>query len=379
MINFIEIENFKSLKNVSLNLKKLNLFMGLNSMGKSSVIQSLLMLRQSYIRDNSIHNLYINGELVSLGNSKDIFYQDAAPDDSIKYRLKSDSTWFGVDYKYKEDADVLSGCCMPLNKNEKDLALFTNSFHYLAADHILPSKTYNTANAANNIYNQLGNNGENSPYFLAKLGGQKLKNTLLHHNEAKSNLLAHEVDAWMSEISPGAKILAEEISELGIVKMSVEFEKKYETTLKNGEKKITSEFTNPYSPVNVGFGISYVLPLILTILISNPGDLVLIENPESHLHPRGQAELGRLLSLAAKSGVQIICETHSDHVINGIRVSIKNKLLENNTVKFFYFEKNKKTLLETEITPISVDKNGELDQYPQGLLDEWGNLMAQLF
>lgn len=109
MINFIRIENFKSLRNVALNLKKLNLFMGLNSMGKSSVIQSLLMLRQSYIRDNSIKNLYINNELVSLGNSKDVFYQDADPDDSIKYTLENNTSSFSVKYKYKEDVDVLSG------------------------------------------------------------------------------------------------------------------------------------------------------------------------------------------------------------------------------------------------------------------------------
>ena len=378
MINFIRIENFKSLRNVALNLKNLNLFMGLNSMGKSSVIQSLLMLRQSYIRDNSIKNLYINNELVSLGNSKDVFYQDADPDDSIKYTLENNTSSFSVKYKYKEDVDVLSGDILSA-KNEKNLALFKKSFHYLAADHISPAKTYNAANAANNIYNQLGNNGENAPYYLAKLSGKKLLNTKLHHNKAKSNLIAHELDAWMSEISPGATILSEEISELGIVKMWIEFEKKYETTLKSGEKKITSEFTNPYSPVNVGFGIPYVLPLILTLLISQPGDLVLIENPESHLHPRGQAELGKLIALASQSGVQIICETHSDHIINGIRVAVKENNIDSNKVRLFYFDKNETTKLETEVTPINVDKNGELDSYPTGLLDEWGNLMAKLF
>ena len=161
--------------------------------------------------------------------------------------------------------------------------------------------------------------------------------------------------------------------------MSIEFEKKYETTLKSGEKKITSEFTNPYSPVNVGFGIPYVLPLILTLLISQPGDLVLIENPESHLHPRGQAELGKLIALASQSGVQIICETHSDHIINGIRVAVKENNIDSNKVRLFYFDKNETTKLETEVTPINVDKNGELDSYPTGLLDEWGNLMAKLF
>ena len=83
--------------------------------------------------------------------------------------------------------------------------------------------------------------------------------------------------------------------------------------------------------------------------------------------------------MAAQSGVQVICETHSDHVINGIRVSAKLNVVDNSKVNILYFNKNQETKLETEITEIRVDKNGELDLYPNGLLDEWGNLMSQLF
>ena len=193
--------------------------------------------------------------------------------------------------------------------------------------------------------------------------------------KAKSNWIAHELDAWMSEISPGTKILANELPGLDIVKMSVQFETKH----KISEDKFVNEYTDEYSPVNVGFGIPYVLPLILSLLISNPGDLVLIENPESHLHPKGQSMIGKLIAVAAQSGVQIICETHSDHIINGIRVATKNSIIANDKVRLFYFDKNEETKLETEVTTINVDKNGELDNYPEGLLDEWGNLMSQLF
>ena len=238
-----------------------------------------------------------------------------------------------------------------------------------------PEKTYKSINSANNIYNQLGNNGENAPYFLARMGLTELQNTNLHHPKAKSNWIAHELDAWMSEISPGTKILANELPGLDIVKMSVQFETKH----KISEDKFVNEYTDEYSPVNVGFGIPYVLPLILSLLISNPGDLVLIENPESHLHPKGQSMIGKLIALAAQSGVQIICETHSDHIINGIRVATKNNIIANDKVRLFYFDKNEETKLETEVTTINVDKNGELDNYPEGLLDEWGNLMSQLF
>ena len=374
MINFLKIQNFKSLRNVQFDFRNLNLLMGLNSMGKSSVIQSLLILRQSYIKENSLYKLYTNGDLIKLGNSKDIFFQNAATDEPICFEIENEISKIHVKYNFKNSVDVLKAEEIR-NKNEGQLSLVNEQFHYLAADHISPEKTYKSINSANNIYNQLGNNGENAPYFLARMGLTELQNTNLHHPKAKSNWIAHELDAWMSEISPGTKILANELPGLDIVKMSVQFETKH----KISEDKFVNEYTDEYSPVNVGFGIPYVLPLILSLLISNPGDLVLIENPESHLHPKGQSMIGKLIALAAQSGVQIICETHSDHIINGIRVETKNNIIANDKVRLFYFDKNEETKLETEVTTINVDKNGELDNYPEGLLDEWGNLMSQLF
>ncbi|MCQ4437669.1 AAA family ATPase, partial [Clostridioides difficile] len=78
------------------------------------------------------------------------------------------------------------------------------------------------------------------------------------------------------------------------------------------------------SSFNVGFGITYVLSIITLVLSAEPGDILIIENPEAHVHPRGQIELGKFLALASKSGIQIIVETHSDHIFNGMRLFIKN-------------------------------------------------------
>lgn len=371
MIDFLRIQNFKSLKNVSINLKALNLLIGLNSMGKSSVIQALLMLRQSFYKDGSLLRLAINGELTSLGNSRDILYQNANTDDMISFEINGDELDLFCSYRFIDNTDFLPAeTVSPCNYS---IPLFSERFCYLAADHISPSKTYRTSTI--NTINPVGNNGENAPYLLSIIGNNELKNSKLHHSKAKSNLIAHELDAWMGEISPGTRILSEEIVGLDIVRLSFEFETKFEVS----KSKYINEFTSKYSPVNVGFGLPYALPLVLSVLTSEPGDLLIIENPESHLHPRGQAELGRLIALAAQSGVQIICETHSDHVINGIRVAVKERDIENERVGFLFFEKNLVTKLETEVTEIRIDKNGELDDYPDGLLDEWGNLMTRLF
>lgn len=369
MIDRLSINNFKSLHNVKINMKSLNLFLGLNSMGKSSVIQSLLLLRQSYIKNESLGKLLINGELVSLGNSKDIYYSYGEIGGQIEFCLENRDDYLNTRYDYKNGTNVLSGS---INMKEpgsiSNFSLFKEGFCYLAADHISPSKTYSIKDPWNS-YDVLGRNGENAPYFLAQHGGDVVENINLHHPNSRSDTLSHELDAWLGEISPGTKMIAEEQNGLDIVTLSVQ----YQASI-FGKK----EYTDKISPVNVGFGIPYVMPVILSILISKPGELLIIENPESHLHPKGQAQLGRLMALAAQSGVQIICETHSDHVINGIRVATKENEIDHKSVGLFYFDKSKDNSLDTVITSICIDRKGELDQYPQGLLDEWGNLMEKL-
>ena len=113
MINFLKIQNFKSLRNVQFDFRNLNLLMGLNSMGKSSVIQSLLILRQSYIKENSLYKLYTNGDLIKLGNSKDIFFQNAATDEPICFEIEKKKKKIHVKYNFKNtEFDSMIGMIM---------------------------------------------------------------------------------------------------------------------------------------------------------------------------------------------------------------------------------------------------------------------------
>ena len=134
-----------------------------------------------------------------------------------------------------------------------------------------------------------------------------------------------------------------------------------------------------FKPENVGFGISYSLHVVVALLKAKPGDLLIIENPESHIHPRGQAELGKLIALVAQNDIQVIIETHSDHILNGIRVGIKEHNVLTDRTALFYFEK---VVTESEqysqISNIGVDKNGELSNYPPNLLAEWSNQLLKL-
>ena len=105
MINYVQIENFKSIKKLALPLENLNLFFGMNGMGKSSVIQVLLLLRQSFWENykSSLDCLYTNGEMIQLGTSKDIFCQNADSDIIRFYVQLSRDITYDCCYKYEPD------------------------------------------------------------------------------------------------------------------------------------------------------------------------------------------------------------------------------------------------------------------------------------
>lgn len=132
-----------------------------------------------------------------------------------------------------------------------------------------------------------------------------------------------------------------------------------------------------YRPTNVGFGLTYSLPVFVAVLSATPGSLIMIENPEAHLHPRGQAAMGRFLALAAANGLQVLIETHSDHVLNGIRIAVKDQIVNPREVALHFFDRSVTAPCCTVATPI-IDGDGRLDQWPDGFFDEWEKGLAKL-
>ena len=188
--------------------------------------------------------------------------------------------------------------------------------------------------------------------------------------------LIDQVNAWLSVVSPGVR--------LSVTTTDVGSEKVYEMKVGYGE----GEDIRWFDPKNVGFGISYTLPVILTLLTSRQDDIVIIENPEAHLHPKGQAKMGELIARAVASGVQVFVETHSDHVINGIRVAVAEKILKPEDVNIAFFERKEHGAEQdggadrketyAEVRNIKVDDQGSLSEYPADFMDEWNNQLMEL-
>jgi len=369
MIENIAIENFKLFKNTQLALKRLNLFTGLNGMGKSSVIQIFLLLRQSQQAGIlQTAGLMLKGNLIELGTGKDVFYQFAGKDDLIKVKINTTNHSYYWNFKYAPESDILS----LVNKSTYTdsllkCGLFNRNFQYLNAEHIIPSNTYKKSEFEVVQNQQIGKHGEYAVHYLSEYGLEPIQYSNLIHPKAKSNRLIHNVEAWLHEISPGIKVIVEDIKGLDLIRLNFQYE------TENG-------YTNEYKPINVGFGITYALPVIVALLTTNPNKITIIENPESHIHPKGQAKIGELIALSTANNCQVFIETHSDHILNGIRVAVKENKMQHSDAAIYYFDKtsNGKAEHESAITTIHIDKNGELSAYPENLLNEWSNQLLKL-
>ncbi len=121
---------------------------------------------------------------------------------------------------------------------------------------------------------------------------------------------------------------------------------------------------------NTGFGISYVLPIVVAALRTEVDGLLLVENPEAHLHPVGQSMIGRFLAQVAADGTQIFLETHSDHVLNGIRVAVaegRATLSPDQTVMHFFKSEDDDGPIHQSM---KLNRTGQLSAWPTGFFDQ---------
>jgi len=113
-----------------------------------------------------------------------------------------------------------------------------------------------------------------------------------------------------------------------------------------------------------GTGASQVLPILALVLSRRPGDVVLIEQPELHLHPGGQQYLADLFMAASSMGIQLVLETHSEYIVNRIRRGIVLEFIESENVQIVNFEQDSRGL--AEVTCVNLTESGGFADWPRG-------------
>lgn len=365
MLKTVALESFKCFhKEKELSLAPITIMYGKNGRGKSTVAQSLLLIAQTMAENNDVSNLLLTGKYVSLGTFADLVNSD------------SDKSHFSIILSSDEDEIVEMGFAELPNKpqiasidllnvngasrfekvseeaseveSEQKIVSTTSdiktlqmlkSARYVSAGRLGPQNSIIRKDSLAD--DDLGVNGENLINVLSRKGIDFLEN----------------VEKALGEILDGA---AMRINDKG--------SERIELYLNSKDGKDT------FRPVNVGFGYSYVLPVIVAALLAQKDSLLIVENPEAHLHPAAQSRIMKfLIQVAKEKDLQLIIETHSDHVVNGMRIAVKEGVLDARDTHVLYFSDE-----ESRVKMITCDKNGTLSDYPDDFLDEWTLQMLKL-
>jgi predicted ATPase len=338
----------------------LTVLTGINSSGKSSILQALLLLRQSFKKNRLHKGLDLNKPLCDIGKGKDAISRFAKYD-MITFKIEADERYeWNFDLTGKFNDTFIPHAISIVESSFVQQPLFTNDFQYLSASRWANRSLYPADSYAVETEKQLSlekGQAELVAHFLHYWGKEKKEkvfSTDLLHPSMPANDLFSQVTAWEREISPNVNVIPVKISNSYAIKYS--FDKQGDTA-------------NEFFSDNVGFGLTYALSIIVAILSSKKDSLLLIENPEAHLHPRGQSKLAELIALAAQSGIQIIMETHSDHIFNGLRKSIAAKKINKDNVKIHFFELDEDNVSKS--TEIQISEKGRVLTYRKGLFDQF--------
>lgn len=234
------------------------------------------------------------------------------------------------------------------------------TLYYLGPLRMTPSRSYKVSNTPADV----GINGEHTPHALAHL--------LNLHNKARAtNKPSHtkydNFTSWFKLVFPNNSVETESYEDLVRLKVSTD-----------GRADSISD---------VGFGFSQVLPIIVQAAAMDPGETLIIEQPELHLHPKAQVAFATFMTAAMKTGIKFIIETHSEHILKGLQLQISSTSvreaenvsdqdsisLSPDKVKIFYFNRDDST------KEMKLNKWGEIEGgWPDGFFDESYNISSQI-
>ena len=394
MLRKIKLANFKCFEQLDLDCASLNLLCGLNGMGKSTVIQALLLLRQSLeAGELEKGRLALNGDRVDLGTGSDVLFEDAERD-VLEFKIVThhgEKDKWEQAYDCPRNSDILGSppevkarglfddaleedpglvAHIPprylIEKHIADLLgwdepPFRGQLVYVGAERVGPRKSYPLSDMMARR-GDLGTSGEYAWNYLHRNQDEHLKVDDPRCLQEGRRRLPDVVDQWLQDVCPGTHLQLEEVSAADAIIAGFTFDRPGDVA------------SQRYRATNVGFGLSYTLPVIAALL-SPPGTLCLIENPEAHLHPRGQTKLAELAARAASAGVQVFAETHSDHFMDGVRIAVRDGLIDPDDAAFHYFERDGN---KSKVTSLKADSDGRLPHWPAGFFDQHAQNMMKL-
>lgn len=377
MINRIDLKHFKCFETLKLPLAELTVLSGGNASGKSTVIQALALLHQTMREDEWSAHLKLNGSSIHLGTVAEIV-------DQVTGRLSYNTTLIDENYDWlnwefsgdrkdmfmsvrktkgevnglpwdKSNPDLLQHL-IPRKENKHVRKKSANIIDrlcrltYLSAERLGPREHYQLDPMLSHI---VGSKGEYAVSVLYKFGENTIESNLVPDTPPT---LFRQVEARMNKFFPGCLFEIDPIQRTNTLTLGVRL----------------SQDTDFHRPLNTGFGLTQVFPIVVAALSAKQEDILLIENPEVHLHPAAQGEMGTFLAQVASTGVQVIIETHSDHILNGIRRAVKSGTLSREDLVLHFFRpRSEVDAFRSQVESPIIDDHGNLDSWPDGFFDQF--------
>ena len=350
----LSIKGFKAFRDQTFELRPLTVLAGMNGAGKTSVIHALLMFSQAAERTEE--HVELNGPYgLSLGTFNDILNIESS---QVRIALRDDAQPpTGIPGGKGEEAFLFSGGetdQFALVKSVGDVGRFSTPrqaglLQYLSAERLGPRIVQNSAALPHNLL-EVGCLGQFTAQVLHERGSTSVPaDRFAPGVETTTTYLKAHAEAWLSRVTRTVWIDTVGYRDIGAYGLKFRVDEDW------------------VMPTNMGFGLTYALPIVVAALTAQPGGLLIVENPEAHLHPAGQSQMGRFLGTMAAAGVRILVETHSDHVLNGIRRSIgETGGLSSDQAVTYYFDPEHPQPQKLEFTA-----SGGLSDWPAGFFDQY--------
>ena len=380
MIRTIYLENLKCFEKLRLDLAPLTLLTGFNAAGKSTSLQTLLLLAQSLRSQRGNAELRLNGTLAALGTPADVLNNAGGAkgmalgvsDDNLEMhwhfavdeenrrslrvshlKLRSDSTT-------QIEAAELEGLEPRVaDASVRKLLHCVERTVFLSAARQVETEVFPAPLDLAVARGDIGVIGQFASWWLHSEGDTPVaaeRRNWRQSPEAKT--VRQQVNAWCGQLFPGAEINAVPVPRTNLMRLE----------LRSGP---TVDWS---SPANIGYGVSYAFPILVAGLCSSGEHPLVLDSPEAHLHPHGQSQIGGFLAQMAAAGSQILVETHSDHLLNGVRLALRNGVIQPEDVAIYFFAPR----AGSHVTRLSVDKHGTVSDWPEGFFDQSEKDLATL-
>jgi Protein of unknown function (DUF3696)/AAA ATPase domain/AAA domain, putative AbiEii toxin, Type IV TA system len=378
MIQALSLQNFKCFETLRLDLTPLTLLTGFNAAGKSTSLQTLLLLSQTLRGQHGVSELRLNGPLVTLGSPGDVInaaggnrlalgvatsdvellWHFAVPEENRRSLRVTQLDVRGENSSSVQASDLNGIRPVGAEPFVRRALTLLDRLVFLSAARQVETDVFPVPSDMGGPRGDVGPIGEFAAWWLYQEGDSNVPLGRRCKSDAASSTLRHQVNAWAAYLFPNCEINALPIPKTTLMRLE----------LRSG---LTSDWSRP---ANIGYGISYAFPILIAGLCANEGRPVIVDSPEAHLHPRGQSRIGSFLAQMASADAQILVETHSDHVLNGIRIAVRERVIDPTQVTIYFFTNQP----DAQVVRLSVDQNGTVSDWPEGFFDQSESDLASL-